>query len=77
MSATEQAYDRIGVGYGAVRAPDPRIADRIRAALGDVRRVCNVGAGTGAYEPTDAAVVAVEPSRCPSRTRRSMPPWLC
>jgi len=63
MSATEQAYDRIGVGYGAVRTPDPRIAAQIRAALGNSRHVCNVGAGTGAYEPTDAVVVAVEPSR--------------
>jgi hypothetical protein len=55
-------YDSIGVGYAAVRREDPRIAARIRAALGDARSVVNVGAGAGAYEPADLDVVAVEPS---------------
>jgi SAM-dependent methyltransferase len=55
-------YDRIGTGYAAYRRPDPRIAKRIVAALGDARSVVNVGAGTGSYEPADRAVVAVEPS---------------
>jgi Methyltransferase domain len=55
-------YDSIGKGYTAVRREDPRIAARIRAALGDARTVVNVGAGTGAYEPADLEVVAVEPS---------------
>jgi SAM-dependent methyltransferase len=55
-------YDRIGVGYADYRRPDPRIARRIEAALGSVRSVVNVGAGTGSYEPADRAVVAVEPS---------------
>lgn len=55
-------YDSIGKGYTAVRREDPRIAARIRAALGDARSVLNVGAGTGAYEPPDLDVVAVEPS---------------
>ena len=41
---------------------EPRIAAQIHAALGDARTVCNVGAGTGSYEPVDRAVVAVEPS---------------
>jgi SAM-dependent methyltransferase len=45
-----------------VRREDPRIAARIRAALGDARTVVNVGAGTGAYEPADLEVTAVEPS---------------
>jgi SAM-dependent methyltransferase len=45
-----------------VRREDPRIAGRIRAALGDARTVVNVGAGAGAYEPTDLEVTAVEPS---------------
>lgn len=58
----EPAYDRIGVGYREVRQPDPRIAARIEAALGEARTVLNVGAGTGSYEPTDRAVTAVEPS---------------
>ena len=55
-------YDSIGTGYAAVRREDPRIAARIRAALGDARTVVNVGAGTGAYEPADLDVTAVEPS---------------
>jgi SAM-dependent methyltransferase len=56
-------YDRIGSGYAATRRPDPRIAAAIAGALGDARTVVNVGAGAGAYEPADRAVVAVEPSR--------------
>ncbi len=59
---TEAAYDRIGRGYSEVRRPDPRIAARIEAALGDARTVLNVGAGTGSYEPADRDVTAVEPS---------------
>lgn len=55
-------YDRIGVTYAARRQPDPRLAERINRALGDARTVLNVGAGAGSYEPTDRAVVAVEPS---------------
>jgi SAM-dependent methyltransferase len=55
-------YDQIGRGYATTRRPDPRIAAVIGAALGDARTVVNVGAGAGAYEPTDRAVVAVEPS---------------
>ena len=54
-------YDRLGVGYTAVRQEDPRLAARIRAALGDVRSVLNVGAGAGSYEPPDLEVTAVEP----------------
>ena len=45
-----------------MRREDPRIAARIRAALGDARNVVNVGAGAGAYEPPDLEVTAVEPS---------------
>jgi SAM-dependent methyltransferase len=56
-------YDRIGLGYSAVRQPEPRIAARLEAALGDARSVLNVGAGTGSYEPRDRDVTAVEPSR--------------
>lgn len=55
-------YDRIGADYAARRRPDPRIAERIRRALGDGTTVVNVGAGTGNYEPRDRSVVAVEPS---------------
>lgn len=59
---TEAAYDRIGIGYRQVRQPDPRIAARIEAALGDAVTVLNVGAGTGSYEPAGREVTAVEPS---------------
>ena len=59
----ELAYDRMGLGYSAVRRPDPRIAAQIEAALGDARSVLNVGAGTGSYEPAEREVTAVEPSR--------------
>jgi SAM-dependent methyltransferase len=56
------SYDRIGVGYSLTRRADPRIAGRIHAALGDARTVVNVGAGVGAYEPSDRRVLAIEPS---------------
>lgn len=59
---SQATYDRIGVGYGEIRRPDPRIAARVEAALGTARSVLNVGAGTGSYEPTDRDVTAVEPS---------------
>jgi SAM-dependent methyltransferase len=58
----EQAYDTIGRSYSFQRRPDPRIAAQILRALGDARSVCNIGAGTGSYEPDDRVVVAVEPS---------------
>lgn len=55
-------YDTIGRSYAQHRRPDPRIAARIHAALGDAQSVLNIGAGAGSYEPTDRHVVAVEPS---------------
>src|SRR5690606_8034881 len=55
-------YDRIGIDYADLRRPDPRIARRIHHALGLAKSVLNVGAGTGAYEPADRQVTAVEPS---------------
>ena len=45
-----------------MRRPEPRWETAIRAALGDAESVVNVGAGTGAYEPRDVRVIAVEPS---------------
>jgi SAM-dependent methyltransferase len=56
-------YDRIGRTYRTTRRPDPRIEAAIHDALGDARSVVNVGAGAGAYEPTDREVLAVEPSQ--------------
>lgn len=55
-------YDVIGRGYARVRRPDSRIAARVHAALRRGRRIVNVGAGTGSYEPDGRLVVAVEPS---------------
>jgi len=55
-------YERHGRAYARHRRPDPRIAARIHAALGDARTVLNVGAGAGSYEPGDRSVLAVEPS---------------
>jgi SAM-dependent methyltransferase len=55
-------YDDIGGHYTATRRTDPRLAEAIWTALGDARSVLNVGAGAGAYEPTDREVLAVEPS---------------
>jgi SAM-dependent methyltransferase len=62
-------YDEIGVGYARHRKPDPRIESAIHAALANARRVLNVGAGTGSYEPLDRQVVAVEPSPAMIRQR--------
>jgi SAM-dependent methyltransferase len=56
------AYDGIAREYTLTRQPDPRIAAMITAALGDARKVVNVGAGAGSYEPEHMAVVAVDPS---------------
>jgi SAM-dependent methyltransferase len=57
-----ELYDTIGRSYAVTRGEDPRLCERIHAALGDARTVLNVGAGTGSYEPRDRQVVAVEPS---------------
>jgi SAM-dependent methyltransferase len=60
---SEPKYDTIGRTYAATRRPEPRIAARLSDALGDARSVANIGAGAGAYEPTDRLVIGVEPSR--------------
>jgi SAM-dependent methyltransferase len=74
MTSGDVVYETIGRTYAVTRREDPRIAARIHAGLGDARRVVNVGAGTGNYEPADRTVVALEPSavmlaqRDPSRS---------
>jgi SAM-dependent methyltransferase len=68
--ATER-YDRIGAVYARHRRPDPRLQAQIDRALGDARRVVNVGAGTGSYEPVGRRVVAVEPSAVMISQRRT------
>jgi SAM-dependent methyltransferase len=62
MGAPRVDYEQRGRTYARHRRPDPRIAARILAALGDARTVLNVGAGSGSYEPGDRWVLAVEPS---------------
>jgi SAM-dependent methyltransferase len=69
--AMSTLYDRIGRTYAASRAADPRLAAAIRAAIGDARSVVNVGAGSGAYEPRDLDVIAIEPS--PTMTAQRAP----
>jgi ubiquinone/menaquinone biosynthesis C-methylase UbiE len=55
-------YDKIGSGYASRRRADPRLAARIREAIGSASSVLNIGAGAGSYEPSDCQVVALEPS---------------
>jgi SAM-dependent methyltransferase len=62
-------YNEGGHQYASVRRADPRIAAQIHIALGDAKRVLNVGAGTGSYEPSDRYVVPLEPSKV-MRTQR-------
>jgi SAM-dependent methyltransferase len=61
---TPTVYDTIGLAYTVNRQTEPAWAALIAQQLGDARRVANVGAGTGSYEPTTDAVatVADEPS---------------
>jgi SAM-dependent methyltransferase len=61
-SEVAELYDRIGLDYTSHRQPDSRIAEAILRELGDARTVVNVGAGAGAYEPSDRRVLAVEPA---------------
>jgi SAM-dependent methyltransferase len=72
-SAGDADYGRIGGGYSRYRQRDPRIFLRIAQALGGARRVLNVGAGAGSYEPLDREVTAVEPS---ASMRAQRPPGL-
>ncbi|HEY2575326.1 MAG TPA: class I SAM-dependent methyltransferase [Streptosporangiaceae bacterium] len=62
-------YERLGRSYRQTRRQDPRIAERIWAALGDAASVLNVGAGTGSYEPAWLRVAAIEPADTMLRQR--------
>jgi SAM-dependent methyltransferase len=55
-------YDTIGRGYVAHRRVEPTWDAEVARHLSGCRRVVNVGAGTGSYEPAECAVVAIEPS---------------
>ena len=69
VASSPRLYDSIGLLYRKYRKPDARIAVQIRDALGTSETICNVGAGAGAYEPTDKIVVPVEPSPIMARQR--------
>jgi SAM-dependent methyltransferase len=72
---SDARYDLIGAEYAATRREDPRLAARIRAALGSAQTVVNVGAGTGSYEPRDRQVIPIEPSEVMIAQRDpSLPP---
>jgi SAM-dependent methyltransferase len=55
-------YDTIGRGYVAHRRAEPTWEAELARHLSGSRRVVNVGAGTGSYEPAGCEVVALEPS---------------
>lgn len=55
-------YDQLAEQYKVYRKPDPRIAERIQFHVQEAKRVLNVGAGLGSYEPENCDVVALEPS---------------
>jgi SAM-dependent methyltransferase len=61
-SAGDADYGTIGRDYASYRQPEPSIEALIDRTLGSARRVLNVGAGAGSYEPIDRDVTAVEPS---------------
>jgi SAM-dependent methyltransferase len=61
-SSPSPVYDRIGREYTTHRRADPRWEAIVATQVGDARRIVNVGAGTGSYEPVGRSVVAVEPS---------------
>ena len=51
-----QCYDEVARIYAQYRRPDPRIAQALAGALGELDPVVNVGAGTGNYEPADRRI---------------------
>jgi hypothetical protein len=62
-------YNQIGQKYSSTRQQDPRITAVLDGALGNALCVANIGAGTGAYEPVDRTVIAIEPSETMIRQR--------
>jgi SAM-dependent methyltransferase len=68
-SPASPVYDTIGRDYTTHRRADPRWEAVVAEQIGDAARIVNVGAGTGSYEPTGRAVVAVEPSTVMLRQR--------
>ena len=52
-------YDRLARDYAIYRKADARISERIQFHIGSARKLLNVGAGMGSYEPDSCEVVAV------------------
>jgi len=55
-------YDQIGKGYSINRKSDPKIAKQIYSKLVGAKKILNIGAGSGSYEPANIDLIAVEPS---------------
>lgn len=55
-------YNQLAEFYKRYRKPDPRIAERILLHTDGAKRILNVGAGIGSYEPENCEIVAIEPS---------------
>lgn len=55
-------YDEIGINYAQKRKSDPRIALQIFKKLKTAKKIVNIGAGSGSYEPFNMDLIAVEPS---------------
>ncbi|MYW14076.1 methyltransferase domain-containing protein [Streptomyces sp. SID2955] len=68
-SPGDVGHGALAPGRSSYRRPDERIARLVAEALGDARRVLNVGAGAGSYESAARTVTAVEPSES-MRARR-------
>lgn len=67
-------YDIIGRTYSQGRHTDPSIAKRLWSQLDLSKTILNLGAGTGNYEPGDASLLAIEPSRVMVQQRQSVHP---
>ena len=63
-------YDKLGVSYSSSRSSDPAIEAQIHRHLNAARRIVNIGAGTGSYEPVNIPVIAVEPATTMIRQRQ-------
>ena len=59
---TKPIYDKIGVNYARQRQTDPRLLEQITTKLKGAKRILNIGAGAGSYEPPNMDLVALEPS---------------
>jgi len=59
---SDAIYNTIGGNYSVTRCTDPVIFKQLNAKLAGASNILNIGAGTGSYEPSDAELIALEPS---------------